>query len=105
MSRQTTLSDVTQRTLSESANAVTDDAPTTERGLFDRAQAHAADVAAAHFPNLPVEAIEWEVFHRRQRSTGAEIRPCERRDNDLGRLGHFLATGLGAVQFDRYTTN
>jgi hypothetical protein len=32
-----------------------DDTPTTERDLLDRA--HAANVAAEHFPNLPVDAI------------------------------------------------
>ncbi|GAA0253524.1 hypothetical protein ACFFQF_33890 [Haladaptatus pallidirubidus] len=48
-----------------------DNTPTTERNLLDRAQEHAADVAAEHFPDLPVEAIAWEVSHRRQRSAGA----------------------------------
>ncbi|WP_435157426.1 hypothetical protein [Haladaptatus sp. DFWS20] len=42
MARQTTLSNVTQRTLTESADTTerTDKAPTTERALLDRAQAH-----------------------------------------------------------------
>jgi SprT-like protein len=72
MSRQTTLTDGTQRTLTEcSETAERADTPTTERDLLDRAQAHAADVAAAHLPDLPVEAIEWEVSHRRKRSAGA----------------------------------
>jgi hypothetical protein len=73
LARQPTLSDGAQRTLTECAGAPTerDDTPTTERDLLDGAQAHAADVAAAHFPDLPVEAIEWEVSHRRQRSAGA----------------------------------
>ncbi|WP_227380388.1 hypothetical protein [Haladaptatus halobius] len=74
MSRQTTLSDVAaQRTLSESAAGSTertDDTPMTERDLLDRAQAHTADVAAAHFPDLPVDAIEWDVSHRAKRQAG-----------------------------------
>lgn len=73
MTRQTTLSDVAQRTLSECAETTDreDDTPTTERGLLDRAQVHAADVAAENFPDLPIEAIAWEVSQRRQRSAGA----------------------------------
>ncbi|WP_231188317.1 SprT-like domain-containing protein [Haladaptatus sp. DYF46] len=73
MSRQTTLSDVTQRTLTECADGSTereDDTPTTERALLDRAQAHAADVAAEHFPDLPIEAIGWDVSHRAKRRAG-----------------------------------
>jgi SprT-like protein len=51
--------------LSECAasSAERDNTPTTERDLLDRAQQHAADVTAAHFPDLPVEAINWEVYH------------------------------------------
>ncbi|WP_227380624.1 SprT family zinc-dependent metalloprotease [Haladaptatus halobius] len=73
MSRQTTLSDVAaQRTLTECADTTKrDNTPTTERALLDRTKAHAADVAAEHFPDLPIEAIAWEVSHRRQRSAGA----------------------------------
>ncbi|WP_231188849.1 SprT-like domain-containing protein, partial [Haladaptatus sp. DYF46] len=72
MSRQTTLSDGAQRTLTECANAAERaDTLTTERGLLDRAQQHAADVAAAHFPNLPIEAVAWEISTQRQRSAGA----------------------------------
>ncbi|WP_227380446.1 hypothetical protein [Haladaptatus halobius] len=73
MSRQTTLSDVaTQRTLTECADTTsdTDDTPTTERDLLDRGQAHAADVAAEHFPDLPVDTIEWDVSHRAKRQAG-----------------------------------
>ncbi|WP_435158845.1 hypothetical protein [Haladaptatus sp. DFWS20] len=43
---------------------------TTERNLLDRAQVHAADVAVEHFPDLPVEAIEWDVSHRAKRQAG-----------------------------------
>ncbi|WP_435158697.1 hypothetical protein [Haladaptatus sp. DFWS20] len=46
-----TVSDSTdQRTLTESANAVTDDTPETATALLDRAQQHATNVAAEHFP-------------------------------------------------------
>ncbi|WP_227778044.1 hypothetical protein [Haladaptatus pallidirubidus] len=66
MERQPPLADGAQRTLTECAAGSTerDNAPTTERNLLDRAQAHSADVAAEHFPSLPAEAIEWEVSHR-----------------------------------------
>lgn len=37
------------------------------RPLLDRAQQHAADVAAEHFPDLPIEATDWTVLHRAQR--------------------------------------
>ncbi|WP_227377837.1 hypothetical protein [Haladaptatus halobius] len=63
LSRQTTLLDVAQRTLTECADTASDndDTPTTERELFDRAQHHAAVVAATHFPDLLVGVIDWEV--------------------------------------------
>ncbi|GAA0236606.1 SprT-like domain-containing protein [Haladaptatus pallidirubidus] len=71
MARQLTVSEITdQQTLTESANAVTDDTPETPTALLDRAQQHATNVAAVHFPDLPVEAIEWEVSHRAQRQAG-----------------------------------
>ncbi len=88
---------VAQRTLTECAASSTecaDDTPTTERNLLDRAQAHAADVAAAHFSDLPIDAIAWEVSQRRQRSAGAT-------NNDLARMGCIRATRLGTIQFDR----
>jgi SprT-like protein len=71
---QSTLSDITdQRTLTESATAATDcdDTPTIERDLLDRVQAHAANVAAEYFPNLPVDTIEWEISKRAKRQAGA----------------------------------
>ncbi|WP_435158855.1 SprT-like domain-containing protein [Haladaptatus sp. DFWS20] len=71
MARQTTLSDVaTQRTLTESAKPATDDTSETPTDLLDRAQQHATNVAAEHFPELPIRAIEWEVSHRAQRQAG-----------------------------------
>ncbi|WP_139136250.1 hypothetical protein [Haladaptatus sp. W1] len=66
MSRQTTLSDGAQRTLTESAVGSTErnDTPMTERDLLDRSQQHAADVAAEYFPSRSVNAIPWDVSHR-----------------------------------------
>ncbi|WP_435158823.1 hypothetical protein [Haladaptatus sp. DFWS20] len=59
MTRQLTVSAIIdQRTLTESANAVTDDTPETPTALLDRARQHATNVAAEHFPDLPVETIE-----------------------------------------------
>ena len=40
------------------ANTATDDTPETPTALLDRAQQHAANVAAEHFPDLPVDAID-----------------------------------------------
>ena len=71
MARQLTFTDITdQRTLIESANAVTDNTPETPTALLDRARQHATSVANDHFPDLPVEAIDWEVSHRAQRQAG-----------------------------------
>ncbi|WP_458190960.1 SprT-like domain-containing protein [Haladaptatus sp. NG-WS-4] len=74
MERQVPFSEITdQRTLTECAVVSTernDDTPTTERVLLDRAQAHAANVAAEHFPDLPIGAIEWEVSHCVKRQAG-----------------------------------
>ncbi|WP_227379955.1 hypothetical protein [Haladaptatus halobius] len=52
-----------QRTLLEYADASTesDDTPTSEHDLLDRVQCHAADIAAEHSPDLPIEPIEWEI--------------------------------------------
>ncbi|SIR92055.1 hypothetical protein SAMN05421858_4532 [Haladaptatus litoreus] len=52
-----------QRTLTESVDAPTDDTPETATVLLDRARQHATNVAAEHFPDLPVETIEWETSH------------------------------------------
>ncbi|WP_227379974.1 hypothetical protein [Haladaptatus halobius] len=71
MARQLTFSDSTdQRTLTESADAATDDFPETPTALLDRAQQHATNVATEHFPDLPIEEIDWEVSHRAQRQAG-----------------------------------
>jgi hypothetical protein len=71
MARQVTVSEITaQRTLTESANAATDDTPETPTALLDRAQQHATNVATEHFPDLPVDTIDWEVSHRAQRQAG-----------------------------------
>ncbi|WP_231189214.1 hypothetical protein [Haladaptatus sp. DYF46] len=71
MARQVTVSDITdQRTLTESANAATDDTLESPTALLDRAQQHATNVAAEHFPDLPVEAIDWEISHQAQRQAG-----------------------------------
>ncbi|WP_139328885.1 hypothetical protein [Haladaptatus litoreus] len=71
MARQLTISEITdQRPLTESANAATDDTPETPTALLDRAQQHATNVATEHFPDLLVEAIDWEISHRAQRQAG-----------------------------------
>ena len=49
------------------------DEPETEQALRERAAAHAATVAAEHFPELPVEAITWETSTRMERSAGKAI--------------------------------
>ncbi|WP_254663428.1 hypothetical protein [Haladaptatus sp. W1] len=66
-----TFSDITdQRTLTESSNATIDDTPETPTALLDRARQHATDVVTEHFPDLPVETIDWEISHRAQRQAG-----------------------------------
>lgn len=47
--------------------------PATQQALCERAAAHAADVAADHFPTLPIGAIGWETSTRMQRSAGKAI--------------------------------
>ncbi|SIR99043.1 SprT-like family protein [Haladaptatus litoreus] len=71
MERQLTVSDITdQRTLTERTDTTTNDTPETPTALLDRAKQHATNVAAEHFPDLPVETIDWEVSHRAQRQAG-----------------------------------
>jgi SprT-like protein len=66
-----TFSEITdQPTLTESAKPATDDTPETPTVLLDRARQHATNIAAEHFPDLPVEMIDWEVSHRAQRQVG-----------------------------------
>ncbi|WP_227380457.1 hypothetical protein [Haladaptatus halobius] len=53
MSRQLTFSEITdQRTLTESADATTDDTPETPTALLDPAQQHAVNVVTEHFPEI-----------------------------------------------------
>jgi SprT-like protein len=59
-----------QRTLPESASTVTDNTPETPTALLDRARQHATNIAVEHFPDLPVEIIDWEVSHRAHRQAG-----------------------------------
>ncbi|SIR88959.1 hypothetical protein SAMN05421858_4377 [Haladaptatus litoreus] len=99
MVRRLTFSDITdQRTLTECADAPTesDDTPTTERALFDRAQAHAADVAAAHFLSLLVDTIEWDISMRAQRTAGTTNYDSE---CDLADVGRLRFAPPGAIQF------
>ena len=72
MVRHVMVSDITdQRTLTKSANAVTDDTPETATVLLDSAQQPATN-AAEHFPGLPVETNNWEISYRPQRQTETE---------------------------------
>jgi SprT-like protein len=71
MSRQVTFSEITaQRPLTESADAAIDDTPETPTALLDRAQQHATNFATEHFPDLPVDTIDWVISHRAQRQAG-----------------------------------
>lgn len=45
----------------------------TEAALCEHAATHASEVATGHFPELPVEAIDWEASTRMQRSAGVAI--------------------------------
>ncbi|MDG5762007.1 SprT-like domain-containing protein [Natronococcus sp. A-GB1] len=58
---------------SETADSVAErelDEPETKAELRARAASHAADVAGEHFPELPVESINWETSTQMQRSAG-----------------------------------
>lgn len=65
----------------ESATAANDETsgdddheyPQTKQALCERAEAHATDVAAEHFPELSVESITWETSTRMHRSAGVAI--------------------------------
>lgn len=47
--------------------------PATKATLCERAATHASKIAAEHFPELPVEAIDWETSTRMQRSAGVAM--------------------------------
>lgn len=47
--------------------------PATKEALCERAAIHASEVAAEHFPDLPVAEIDWETSPRMQRSAGVAI--------------------------------
>lgn len=47
--------------------------PQTKSALRDCAAAHAATVAAEHFPEVPVEVVTWETSTRMERSAGKAI--------------------------------
>ncbi|WP_227380410.1 hypothetical protein [Haladaptatus halobius] len=80
MARQVTFSEITdQRTLTKSAKAAADDTHETPTGLLNRAQQHATNVAAEHFPDLPIGAINWEVSHRTQRQAGSRSTTLQQR--------------------------
>lgn len=65
---------VTQRPLRVMrTNQVKEDHPETKATLCERAAAHADEVAAEHFPELPVATIDWETSTRMQRSAGVAI--------------------------------
>ncbi|WP_433634426.1 hypothetical protein [Halomicrococcus sp. NG-SE-24] len=73
MTRQQTLPDVAdQRTLTDSIDDcdTSDSVPKTQAALLDRARTHAVDVAREHFPEFPVEAIDWEISEWAQRQAG-----------------------------------
>lgn len=72
----------------------------TKAALCDRAAAHANEVAAEHFPELPVEAIDWETSTRMQRSAGVAI--YERQSEQITiRLSWDAYKAYGWEQFSR----
>jgi SprT-like protein len=54
-------------------DATSTDRPATEQTLRERVAAHAGNVAAEHFPELPIEAITWETSTRMERSAGKAL--------------------------------
>ena len=54
----------------EAADDDQDREPQTKAELRERAAQHAREVASEHFPELPVESIDWETSTRMQRAAG-----------------------------------
>lgn len=93
MSRQTTLSDGAQRTLTECAETTerNDDTPTTERDLLNRTHQHTEDVASEYFAHQAVETGEEKnsIASLNSKSKGMLAPLFERRvraDRRIGRL-------------------
>lgn len=96
-------------TADESATAANDETsgddddhehPQTKQALCERAEAHATDVAAEHFPALPVDSITWETSTRMQRSAGVAI--YERQSTEITiRLSWDAYETYGWEQFAR----
>ncbi|WP_122089735.1 SprT family zinc-dependent metalloprotease [Halalkalicoccus subterraneus] len=57
----------------EENNRSSESRPATKATLCECAATHASEVAAEHFPELPIEAIDWETSTRMQRSAGVAI--------------------------------
>ena len=74
--------------------------PQTKRALCERAAAHADAVADEYFPELPVEAIDWETSRRMQRSAGVAIYE-HRREEITIRLSWDAYEAYGWEQFSR----
>lgn len=69
MTEQMTLADAADRTTKTNGF----DEPETQSEFIEQAEEYAAEVAAEHFPDLPVETVEWEVSTRMERAAGRTI--------------------------------
>ncbi|MCL7418947.1 MAG: SprT-like domain-containing protein [Halalkalicoccus sp.] len=69
----TTAAAESQSAPAQSGAEQTSEHPETKAALCERAAAHVSEVAAEHFPELPVKAIDWEASTRMQRSAGVAI--------------------------------
>jgi SprT-like protein len=72
---QTTFADIAEHTRTTGANepggtAQSSAEPDTKAELVERAREYAVEVAAEHFPELPVETVDWEVSTRAERRAG-----------------------------------
>ena len=78
----------------------TENYPETKAALCERAAAHADEVAAEHFPELPVATIDWETSTRMQRSAGVAIYEHQRKQITI-RLSWDAYEAYGWEQFSR----
>ncbi|KYH24198.1 protein SprT-like protein [Halalkalicoccus paucihalophilus] len=90
----------TQRPLRVMRKSEWRDQPETKAALCERAAAHAEMVADEHFPELPVETIDWETSTRMQRSAGVAIYDYQSKQITI-RLSWDAYESYGWEQFSR----
>lgn len=69
MTKQTTLADSVNRTGKIDGTRE----PETQAKFLAATEEYVAEIAAEHFPDLPVETVEWEISTRMERAAGRTI--------------------------------